>query len=141
MEETKASEISLELKTDDEVNVTSNGNHRVKIKLKRKMKGLNKVIRNGKVAVAISSGFGAGWTTWNSEISPFEPKVIQMIEKGMQSEITEKWCEENLGIKDIYCGGVFGLEIEWVNEGLMFSINEYDGSESLYTEDELKYKA
>lgn len=36
LEETKASEISLELKTDDEVNVTSNGNHRVKIKLKKK---------------------------------------------------------------------------------------------------------
>lgn len=36
LSETSASVVSLELRTDDDVNVTSNGNHKIKIKLKRK---------------------------------------------------------------------------------------------------------
>lgn len=43
-----------------------------------------KVIRDGMVAVAIAPGYGAGWTTWNENLSPFEPKVIDMIESGRQ---------------------------------------------------------
>jgi len=100
-----------------------------------------KVIENGKVAVAISSGFGAGWTTWNNGISPFEPKVIEMIRSGRQAEINEEWCERELGLKDICCGGAEDLEIEWVPIGVKFSINEYDGSEFLYRDDELEYVA
>lgn len=102
---------------------------------------IEKVIRNGKVAIAISRGFGAGWTTWNSDISPFEPKVIKMIEEERQEEITEEWCKDNLGIDNVYCGGASDLEIEWVDLGDKFSINEYDGSESLYISSELSYEA
>jgi hypothetical protein len=98
-----------------------------------------RVIKNGKVAVAISRGFGAGWSTWE-DISPFEPKVIEMILSGKKDEITEEWCKENLG-KDIYTGGVDGLEVEWIPIGISFSINEYDGEESIYRSDELQYKA
>jgi hypothetical protein len=104
------------------------------------MKKEDKVIKNNKVAVAISPGFGAGWTTWNSEISPFEPKVIKMILSKRTNEITDKWCEENLGV-DAYCGGAEELEIVWLPIGTKFSINEYDGSESIYRDDELTYKA
>jgi hypothetical protein len=102
---------------------------------------MEKVIMDGKVAVAVSGGFGAGWTFWNNKISPFEPKVIEMIEVGRQVEIDKEWCEKELGIKDVYCGGASDLSIEWVKEGERFSINEYDGSESLYIESELKYTA
>lgn len=102
---------------------------------------MKKVIRDGKVAVIISPGFGAGFVSWNNEISPFEPKVISMIEADRQGEITQEWCEKELGIKNVYCGGADDLEIEWVKEGEKFSINEYDGSESLYIESELEYQA
>ncbi len=64
-----------------------------------------------------------------------------MIEAGRQGEIDEEWCEKELGIKDVYCGGASDLSIKWVKEGERFSINEYDGSESLYIESELKYTA
>jgi hypothetical protein len=57
-----------------------------------------KIEKDGKVAVAVSPGFGAGWTTWNS-LSPFEPKVIEMIEKGKQNEITNAWCASELELK------------------------------------------
>lgn len=36
----------------------------------------DKVVRKGKVAVAYSPQFGAGWTTWNKELSPFGTKVL-----------------------------------------------------------------
>lgn len=98
-----------------------------------------KITRDGKVAVAISPGFGAGWTTWNN-LSPFEPKIIKMIELGKQNEITEEWCEVHLGER-FYCGGAKNLEIVWIPKGVKFSINEYDGSESIYRSDELEYEA
>lgn len=98
---------------------------------------MDKVIRDGKVAVAISRGFGAGWTTWNKDISPFEPKVITMIEANRQGEITREWCEENLNITGAYCGGADELEIEWLPVGEKFYIHEYDGSESIVTGDDL----
>jgi len=101
----------------------------------------NKIIRNGKVAVAISPGFGSGWTTWNDEISPFEPKIISMIEEGRKSEITQEWCKQHLGISDVYCSGVDDIKVVWVPIGISFSINEYDGSESLHQSDELKFTA
>lgn len=102
-----------------------------------------KVMRNGKVAIAISRGFGAGWTTWNTSypLSPFEPKVIRMIQKKRQREIDEEWCEKNLGLQGVYCGGAYDLEIVWLPIGESFSINEYDGSESLYTSSSLDYIA
>jgi hypothetical protein len=102
---------------------------------------MKKIIKDGKVAVAISLSFGAGWSTWDSNISPFEPKVIEMILSGKRDDITEEWCEKELGIKDVYCGGAKDLEVVWIPEGISFSINEYDGSESIYRSDELKYKA
>lgn len=102
---------------------------------------MDKIIKDGKVAVAVSGGFGAGWTTWNGRISPFEPKVIKMIESGEQDKITESWCEKELGIKNVYCGGVSDLKIEWIPVGVRFSINEYDGSESIYRSDNLEFEA
>lgn len=98
----------------------------------------DRVIRDGKVAVAVS---GSGWTTWNEGLSPFEPKVIAMIEANRQAEITKEWCNKELGLKDIYCGGVKRLKVVWVKQGCKFSIDDYDGNESLYIDEELKYQA
>lgn len=94
---------------------------------------MEKVIRKGKVAVVISTGYGAGWYSWsdgNKELL-FHPKLIEMIESGRQKEITEEWVLDNLGIKDVYCGGNHSLTIKWINEGNLFKVDEYDGSESI----------
>ena len=94
---------------------------------------MEKVIRNGKVAVLISGGFGSGWWTWNMEHIQllFHPKLVEMVENGNQRQITENWCEEHLGIPNVYVGGAADLFIEWVDEGAAFWIEEYDGNESL----------
>jgi len=100
---------------------------------------MEKVIRNGKVAVLVSGGFGAGWYSWNSSHKEllFHPKLVALVEVGKQSEITEEWLEKELGLSDIYCGGARDLDIQWLDEGTAFQIEEYDGSESLRTLDDL----
>jgi hypothetical protein len=100
-----------------------------------------KVIRDGKVAVAYSPGFGAGWSTWTEGLSPFEPKVIEMILAGRQAEIDRKWCAKELGITDVYCGGASELEVAWLPIGEKFYIHEYDGSESIKTGEDLILEA
>lgn len=93
---------------------------------------MEKVIRDGKVAVIVSHGFGAGWYSWNSEHQEllFHPKLVEMVEQKRNKEIDDEWVKENLGI-DIYAGGADGLSIHWLPIGTAFEIDEYDGSESL----------
>ena len=96
---------------------------------------MEKVVRNGEVAVLYSPGFGAGWYSWNTDHKEllFHPKIVELVEAGRQKEIDEEWLEENLGIKNVYCGGAYSLRIEWLPEGTHFDIHEYDGAESVTT--------
>jgi hypothetical protein len=91
---------------------------------------MNKVVRDGKVAVLYSPGFGAGWYTWNQEHPEliFDPGIVDLLENNKQEEllayVTLKW-------PDLYLGGLDDLTIFWMNQGTQFKINEYDGSESI----------
>lgn len=96
-----------------------------------------KYIKNGKVAVAYSPGYGAGWSTGNdsklAETLLFHPDIINMILSNKQFEIDHNWLVEHFGeeFKDVYCGGVSNLNIRWLPVGTQFRIDEYDGSESV----------
>ena len=99
---------------------------------------MNKVIRNGLVAVLYSPGFGAGWYTWNTgqpEIL-FDPAVVELVE-------AERWEElqayVTLKYPDIYAGGMRDLEVTWIPQGTQFRVNEYDGSESIETCDSVDW--
>jgi|SRR5690606_6090322 len=95
---------------------------------------MEKVIRDGKVAVLISHGFGAGWYSWNSNQKLlFSPKIVEMVEQNRANEIDEDWVKENLGIEDVYCGGASSLKIHWLPVGTAFEVDEYYGAESLRT--------
>jgi hypothetical protein len=108
---------------------------------------MEKVIRNGKVAVLISPSFGAGWSTWNTgetaKIMLFHPKIVEMVEQNRRTEITEEWLKDNCGITDDYVCilGSDSLKIEWILEGAAFSVEEYDGSESIRTVSDLPFTA
>ena len=104
---------------------------------------MEKVIKDGKVAILVSYGYGAGWSTWNndSEVLIFSPKLIEMVESGKRGAIDKEWCKDNLGIDNVYCGGAEDLEIVWLPIGTKFLIEEYDGSESLRTTYDLVYTA
>ena len=52
---------------------------------------MEKVIRDGHVAVIISNGYGAGWSTWhwgdNREILIFHPKLVELVENNQHNVI------------------------------------------------------
>ena len=91
---------------------------------------MNKLIKDGMVAVLYSPGFGAGWYTWNYEYPEilFDPAIVEFVEK-------EKWAELEtyviLKYPEIYKGGMTDLEVEWMPVGTEFKIIEYDGAESI----------
>lgn len=99
---------------------------------------MEKVIRDGKVAVLYSPGYGAGWYSWNPDYEQllFHPKLVQLVEQNKKNEITEELIEDLMGNKYIYIGGLRDLTIKWLNEGTIFRIDEYDGHESIVTRDE-----
>lgn len=103
---------------------------------------MEKVIRDGKVAVAYSPGYGAGWSSWHgiTELI-FHPAIIEAIEAGTQNEITPDWIEEKLGFANVYCSGAEDLQIMWIPTGTKFAIEEYDGSEYIITENNLPLTA
>ena len=90
---------------------------------------MEKVIRDGKVAVLYSPGFGAGWYSWhNIEELIYDPRVVHYVETG-ELELIESYVESVY--PDVYCGGASDLQIEWLKVGTLFRITEYDGSESI----------
>ena len=93
-------------------------------------KPINKLIRNGQVAVLYSPGFGAGWSTWNREWPEiiFDPAIVEFVEKDQWAELATY-----VGVKytGIYTGGMAQLTVQWVPQGSLFKINEYDGAESI----------
>jgi hypothetical protein len=91
---------------------------------------MNKVIRDGKVAVLYSPGFGAGWYSWNSEHEwlLYDPETVAMVEAERNSEIADN-IEARFPGLNIYCGGARDLTIAWLPVGTRFRIHEYDGSE------------
>lgn len=92
---------------------------------------MKKVIRNDKVGILISKGYGAGWYSWgHNEEMLFSPEIIELVEQGASAEIIEKEAKKLWGDKYFY-GGADGLCVEWVDVGTAFRIDEYDGAESL----------
>ncbi len=100
---------------------------------------MNKYERDGMVAVLVSKGFGAGWSTWNSEIAETICMDRDIVEAVISGDINKaiRIATEKCG--DFYTGGASGLKVEWVPKGSAFEIEEYDGSESLHIIGERDY--
>lgn len=93
---------------------------------------MEKVIRDGKVAVLYSPGFGAGWSSWNPEYPAmlFDTEIVLALEDGRALAYIEKIAQKNY--PGAYLGGMEDLDIAWIPEGSQFEIEEYDGSESIH---------
>lgn len=105
---------------------------------------VERLVVDGKVAVLVSAGYGAGWSTWSCttgrESMLFDPDIARALleidpdpcEKGYSKVLEiagKKYPEE-------YLGGVDGLYVVWVDQGKRFRIDEYDGAETLAYLDE-----
>lgn len=76
---------------------------------------MNKVIKNGAVAVLTSANYGSGYSTCGED--PFDPKVVAAVINGERDD----------------------LYVTWVPVGVRFQIREYDGREWIETEDEQEW--
>jgi hypothetical protein len=95
------------------------------------------------VAVLISRGFGAGWSTDNLEHSSvllFHKDIVKFIlenpaETCVDAEIWDHelsiLVEHLVGDDSVYMGGAEQLEVIWLPEGTPFIVTEYDGAEGL----------
>lgn len=96
------------------------------------MKKREKVFDNGinYVAVLVSWGYGAGWSTWNGDHENllFDPNIVDMLEQDNPDlNAIKEYCEKTY--EDGYFGGLKNLEVVWIPKGKKFRIVEYDGDE------------
>ena len=85
------------------------------------------------IAVLVSVGFGAGWSTWNEKELAYDKRVVDLfIEYGPYGN------EDNLqtilqayGYEHVYLGGWEDIVIRWVPINTYWRITEYDGAEGI----------
>jgi len=98
----------------------------------------DRVIRDGKVAVLVSSGFGAGWSSWNIGTKIlFDPRIVEAVALKVPFSAVEDYL--NYEYPNAYFGGYDQLYIEWIPLGTQFRIDEYDGAESVITSDDFQW--
>lgn len=90
---------------------------------------MDKLIRDGKVAVIVSPNYGAGWSTWNrnSQAMCMDERIVSALL--YDDESTAKLVAKQL-FPDAFIGSQI-LVVEWVPVGTIFEIQEYDGAETL----------
>lgn len=96
--------------------------------------------KDGNVAVLISPGFGAGWSTWAPDneklLLLFDPAIVEIV---LEHQNDDDKTEMETKIANIftlksyesYMGGIRDLEVNWIPKGTLFQITEYDGNESV----------
>lgn len=98
------------------------------------MTTVNKVIRDGKVAVLYSPGWGSPWSSDYSgdckNFMMFDPGLVKLVEQDKRSSI-RAYIAATKFAEEIYCGDADDLTIEWIPVGTKFRIEEYDGKESI----------
>jgi hypothetical protein len=102
---------------------------------------MNKLVRDGKVAVLYSPDYGSGWYTWNADHPEllFDPIIVDFVLNKPENWLQgiEAYCE--LVYPGSYTGGSSDLEVMWIPAGSQFLVEEYDGSESVVLKDEMKW--
>lgn len=97
---------------------------------------MNRLVRNGKVAVLISKSYGGGWYTDNRDVVEclFHPNLVLLVEQNASNEELLEEAKKLFG--EEFEGDANGLEVEWVELGIRFRVNNYDGWERIVPFDE-----
>lgn len=108
---------------------------------------VEKLIRDGKVAVIYSPGNGSGWSTWAHDKDQrasmiFDPGLVALVLEGADGSRIERYCigrwpdPADESECAVYLGtNIRKLQVEWVPVGAKFRISEYDGSETIVRDD------
>lgn len=106
------------------------------------MNDVKKVVRDGKVAVLVSPGYGAGWSTWGGDAAAkmYCPELVAAVEANEPHEALKAIAARLFPTATEYDGGLRQLRVEWVPVGTRFHIHEYDGSETLKTDSDVPWE-
>ena len=106
---------------------------------------VDRLIRDEKVAVLYSPGFGAGWSTWcHGDLKVqldmiFDPQIADIVDQGAADWESKAEAIAQIKYPDSYLGGLHDLQVKWLPIGTQFRINEYDGSESIEINNEIDW--
>jgi hypothetical protein len=106
---------------------------------------MDRLIRDGEVAVLYSPGYGAGWSTWCHEDEQmrlsmlFDPQIADIRDRG-----DADWQEKAEAIAlvkypEAYIGGLADIQVRWLPVGTQFRVLEYDGHESIEIKSEIAW--
>ena len=91
----------------------------------------DRIVRDGMVAVLVSPGYGAGWSTWglaaDRERMLFCPRLVLALESGAPEADLAIIAREEF--PEAYLAGIRQVVVEWVREGKPIRVVEYDGAE------------
>ena len=94
---------------------------------------MEKIERDGMIAVLVSPGYGAGWSTWADEDQKEALCMDARIVGPFLEEGNRAAAEAALKLfPNVYIGGADHLVVEWLPKGTQFEVEEYDGYESLH---------
>jgi hypothetical protein len=111
---------------------------------------MNKLERDGMVAVLVSPGFGAGWASaaWSADWGAaglgckdhegmcMDADIVQAVLDGDKQKAADI---ARMKYGDVYTGGADDLVVEWLPKGTKFVIDEYDGSETIREFDDTQW--
>ena len=114
---------------------------------------MEKMIVDGRVAILISPGYGAGWSTWDNPELAWDKRVVEyfLAHKDDKEFMHDVECEgtpayintrnflKRCGYENVYLGGYPDIRVEWLPIGTKYVIREYDGSEYIQTEHEINW--
>jgi hypothetical protein len=93
---------------------------------------MERVVRDGFVAVLTSPHYGAGWFTWHGipELV-YNPAVVAMVQQRVDYQAIISYCESRYPGHPGTFMGAEDLTVSWIKEGVEFVIEEYDGAENI----------
>lgn len=94
---------------------------------------MEKLIRDGKVGVLISEGYGGGWSTWDSQYPEllFDATVVLAVEKGLPFVSIEEYLRVKYPEAYLSANAYAQLVVYWLEQGTEFIVEEYDGAETI----------
>ncbi len=116
------------------------------------------------IAVLVSPGYGAGWSTWTKDEFAWDSRIVKWwLKHHTDEDYARKITDAGFGntnesqehkeflkfledcgyenVDEIYLGGYKDIELVWVPRNRKWLIKEYDGSEKIVFADEQKWHA
>ena len=98
---------------------------------------MEKLVRDGSVAVIIAPDYGAGWYSWHdNEELLYSPSIVTWV---VSKEFDKIKTYLELVYPDDYYSDLTDLTVAWIPLGTLFRVEQYDGAEYIVMQDQLEW--